>query len=106
MHQPLAPRMVQVEEDARYLQGSMRFMGSLFREHHLPYALIRTLVTDLTSHSEKVCSIYVSRYGAVQTPSTAYPGCVTSRMMLGGPRRACTTSLVSDSPQSPELAVL
>lgn len=46
--------MVQVNEDAEYLQGSMRFLGSLFREHHLPYAFIRTLVTDLTSHSEKV----------------------------------------------------
>ncbi|CAL5222030.1 g4321 [Coccomyxa viridis] len=43
----------QVNEDAEYLQGSMRFLGSLFREHHLPYAFIRTLVTDLTSHSEK-----------------------------------------------------
>ena len=45
---------VQADEDAEYLQGSMRFLGSLFREHHLPYALVRTLVTDLTSHSEKV----------------------------------------------------
>lgn len=54
MHQPLALRLVQVEEDTEYLQGSMRFMGSLFREHHLPHALIRTLVIDLTSHSEKV----------------------------------------------------
>ena len=46
--------MVQVEKDAEYLQGSMRFMGSLFREHHLPHGLVRTLVTDLASHSEKV----------------------------------------------------
>ena len=76
MHQPSAPRMVQVEEDAGYLQGSMRFMGSLFREHHLPYALIRTLVTDLTSHSEKVWQLYVSTCGVAQTPSTAYPACV------------------------------
>ena len=31
----------------------MRFLGSLFKEHLLPYALIHTLVTDLARHSEK-----------------------------------------------------
>ena len=35
------------------LQGSMRFLGGLFKEHLLPYALLRTLVGDLISHSEK-----------------------------------------------------
>lgn len=31
----------------------MRFVGALFREHLLPFALVRTLVADLVSHSEK-----------------------------------------------------
>lgn len=44
---------VQVDSDVAVLQGSMRFLGSLFKEHLLPYALLRTLVGDLVSHSEK-----------------------------------------------------
>ena len=44
---------VQVDDDVAVLQGSMRFLGSLFKEHLLPYALLRTLVGDLVSHSEK-----------------------------------------------------
>ena len=44
---------LQMDSDVEELQGSMRFMGSLFREHLLPYALVHTLVSDLASHSEK-----------------------------------------------------
>ncbi len=46
---------LQMDSDVEDLQGSMRFMGSLFREHLLPYALVHTLVSDLASHSEKAC---------------------------------------------------
>jgi len=38
----------------------MRFLGSLFKEHLLPYALIHTLVTDLARHSEKARHLLAS----------------------------------------------
>ena len=50
---------MQVDSDVAVLQGSMRFLGSLFKEHLLPYALLRTLVGDLVSHSEKARSSLV-----------------------------------------------
>ena len=47
---------LQMDSDVEVLQGSMRFLGSLFKEHLLPYALLRALVGDLVSHSEKARS--------------------------------------------------
>ena len=92
--------MVQVDEDAEYLQGSMRFMGSLFREHHLPFALVRTLVTDLTSHSEKV-----HHYNPpVSSTHLTGPGNVHS--MLRGPRKLAGHQRFLRSPQPSELNML
>lgn len=47
----------------------MRFMGSLFREHLLPYALVHTLVSDLASHSEKARHILLRPTDPARNPS-------------------------------------
>ena len=60
---------LQMDCDMEELQGSMRFMGSLFREHLLPYALVHTLVSDLASHSEKARHILLRPADPARNPS-------------------------------------
>lgn len=60
---------LQMDSDVEELQGSMRFMGSLFREHLLPYALVHTLVSDLASHSEKARHILLRHTDPARNPS-------------------------------------
>ena len=60
---------LQMDSDMEELQGSMRFMGSLFREHLLPYVLVHTLVSDLASHSEKARHILLRPPDPARNPS-------------------------------------